>query len=111
MSENIAATLRNLVYNGADEATMHKAMLEAAGALDDMVAEYEKMNTMHGEFSFKMWEWLMDALYDMKHITNTHMLCDCCKCLNDDGTCSNPRDETDHCWVWRGMGEVLKSES
>lgn len=110
MSENIAATLRNLVYNGADEATMHKAMLEAAGALDDMAAEYEKMSATYGENYLKMLEILSYAFFDMKHIVDTHMLCDCCEHLQD-GCCGNEHGGNWNCWKWRGMGALLKHEN
>lgn len=111
MSENIAATLRNLVYNGADEATMHKAMLEAAGALDDMAAEYEaKIQTM-GENAYGIWKCLVHALNDMQKIADEYMLCDHCEYLSDEGTCSNPGIDAEHCWTWRGFREVLKREN
>lgn len=111
MSENIAATLRNLVYNGADEATMHKAMLEAAGALDDMAAEHEaKIQTM-GRNAYGIWKCLIHVLDDMKKFADQHKLCDYCKHLKEDGRCGNPASDDTQCWEWKGFEEVLKSEN
>lgn len=108
MAENIAAKLRNIVYNGADEITIHKALLEAAGALDDIEAEYEaKIKTM-GTNAYKIWHCLVSATNDMKTMADIHMVCDCCKHLKDDGTCGNPNSDAGACWVWRGFGIAAK---
>lgn len=108
MAENISAKLRNIVYNGADELTTHKAMLEAAGALDDIVAEYEaKINTI-GTNAYKIWCCLVSATSDMKTMADIHMVCDCCEHLKDDGTCGNPDSDAGKCWKWRGWGITAK---
>lgn len=111
MSENIAATLRNLVYNGADEATMHKAMLEAAGTLDDMAAEHEEKIQTMGRNAYGILKCLLSALHDMQTIADQYMFCDCCKHLQADGGCDNEHGGDGTCWVWRGFEEVLKHEN
>lgn len=108
MSKNIAATLRNIVYNGADDATIHLAMLEAAGALDDMEAEYEAKIRTIGENAYGIWKCLLSALLDMQTIADKYMVCDCCKHLQADGGCDNEHGGHGACWVWRGFEEVQK---
>lgn len=109
MAENIAATLRNIVYNGADDATIHKALLEAAGALDDMAAEHEEKIRTMGANAYKMWRCLISAWNDMQEMANAHMLCDYCKHLREDGTCGDSSEmDAESCWMWRGFEWAAK---
>lgn len=107
MAENIAAKLRNIVYNGADEITIHKALLEAAGALEDMEAEHEAKIRTIGINAYKIWQCWVAACNDMREIANAHMVCDCCEHLCEDGTCGNPASDAGNCWKWRGFKEAV----
>ena len=68
MSENIAATLRNLVYNGADEATMHKAMLEAADVLESIAADLDTLREFTKELAKRNEELHKEKLAAVLHV-------------------------------------------